>query len=125
MARYLLEESQIHPAVRETVHGNHRDIVEEAIRATQENKVVVLGMGQNPYCKKARRFLDGKGIGYTYLEHGNYFTLWRRRNALKMWTGWPTFPMVFVGGILIGGHADLEALARKGELDRLIAEGPV
>jgi len=33
-----------------------------------------------------------------------------------MWTGWPTFPMVFVNGVLIGGADDLERLLQSGEL---------
>ena len=39
---------------------------------------------------------------------------WHRRLALKMWTGWPTFPMVFVDQKLIGGSKDLRALLEKG-----------
>ena len=46
---------------------------------------------------------------------------WRRRTALKMWTGWPTFPMVFVKGMLIGGADDLAKLIASGELKRLLA----
>jgi glutaredoxin-related protein len=37
-----------------------------------------------------------------------------------MWTGWPTFPMVFVKGSLIGGFEDLAQLAESGELQRLL-----
>jgi glutaredoxin-related protein len=33
-----------------------------------------------------------------------------------MWTGWPTLPMVFVKGVLIGGASDLEAMLERGEL---------
>jgi glutaredoxin-related protein len=43
------------------------------------------------------------------------------RNALKMWTGWPTYPMVFVKGALIGGATDLQALIASGELKTLLA----
>ena len=43
------------------------------------------------------------------------------RNALKMWTGWPTFPMVFVNGVLVGGAADLQRLIRSGEFARMLA----
>jgi len=39
-----------------------------------------------------------------------------RRLALKMWTGWPTFPMVFVKGVLIGGADELARLIEKGEV---------
>ena len=42
--------------------------------------------------------------------------------ALKAWTGWPTFPMVFVKGNLIGGAADLERLIQSGEIKRLLGE---
>jgi len=38
-----------------------------------------------------------------------------------MWTGWPTFPMVFVKGILVGGYTDLKALIDSGELRSLLA----
>jgi monothiol glutaredoxin len=80
-----------------------------------------LGMGINPMPKKARAALEGAGVPYTYLEYGNYFNTWRRRNALKMWTGWPTFPMVFVKGSLVGGATDLTKLIASGELKTLLA----
>jgi glutaredoxin-related protein len=35
-----------------------------------------------------------------------------------MWTGWPTFPMVFVKGVLIGGADDLARLLESGALAR-------
>ena len=38
-----------------------------------------------------------------------------------MWTGWPTFPMVFVKGTLVGGADDLTALAESGELATMLA----
>jgi monothiol glutaredoxin len=36
--------------------------------------------------------------------------MWRKRLALKRWTGWPTFPMIFVDQQLIGGNSDLKKL---------------
>jgi monothiol glutaredoxin len=81
---------------------------------------VIVGMKQNPFPKKARRGLDAAGVPHRYLEYGSYFGDWRRRNALKMWTGWPTFPMVFVKGVLIGGAAELERLIRNGELKKTL-----
>ena len=72
--------------------------------------------------KKACKILDELNTPYKYLEYGSYFSLWRRRNALKMWTGWPTFPMIFVKGVLIGGASDLQKLIASGEFARLIAD---
>ena len=91
--------------------------VQEAITA---NDVVVVGMRQNPHPMRARRALDAAGVPYKYLEFGSYLRDWRRRNALKMWTGWPTFPMVFVKSVLIGGARDLQALIDSGELRQML-----
>jgi glutaredoxin-related protein len=120
MPRRILEEARIHPAIRERIAGLNADIVKEVEDAVAAHAVVVVGMRQNPAPKKARRLLDAAGIAYEYLEYGSYLSLWRRRNALKMWAGWPTFPMVFVKGVLVGGADDLERLIASGELARML-----
>ena len=108
MPRHILPEDRIDPAIREKIATNHRDIVEEVQAAIAENEIVVVGMSQNPHPRRARKALKAKGIDFKYLEYGSYLNTWRRRTALKMWTGWPTFPMVFVKGVLIGGANELE-----------------
>jgi monothiol glutaredoxin len=120
MPRSLLDESKIHPKVRQRIAEHHADIVQEVIAAVARDAVVVVGMGLNPMPKKACAALNAAHIRYTYMEYGNYFNQWRRRNALKMWTGWPTFPMVFVKGTLVGGANDLQALIDSGELKTLL-----
>ena len=120
MVRSILDEAQIHPAIRQKISVNHADIVREVQAAIASNDVVVVGMAQNPHPRKARQVLDACGIPYKYLEYGSYLNGWRRRNALKMWTGWPTFPMVFVKGVLVGGASDLDALVQTGELARML-----
>ena len=121
MPRPILSEERIHPAIRERVSTLHGDIVAEVQLAVANHAVVVVGMALNPMPKQARAALDAAGVPYKYLEYGNYFNNWRRRNALKMWTGWPTFPMVFVKGTLVGGASDVKALIASGELKRLLA----
>ena len=116
MTRAIVDEAHIHPAIRETIANDNADIVREVQAAIAANDVVVVGMKQNPFPKKARKALNAAGVPYKYLEYGSYFKGWRRRNALKMWTGWPTFPMVFVKGVLIGGADDVERLIKSGEL---------
>jgi len=118
MPRSILEEAQIHPAVREKVANYRTDIVKEVQAAVAANEIVVVGMRQNPFPKKARKLLDDAGLAYKYLEYGSYLGGYRRRLALKMWAGWPTFPMVFVKGVLIGGADDLKRLLGSGELHR-------
>jgi monothiol glutaredoxin len=120
MARNILDEAHIHPAIRDTIANFHADIVREVQTAIAADEVVVVGMKQNPFPKRARKALHTAGVPFRYLEYGSYLRDWRRRNALKMWTGWPTFPMVFVKGVLIGGANDLESLIQSGELKLML-----
>lgn len=121
MSRPVLDETHIHPAIRSRISSNQKTILDEVQQAVAANAVLVVGMGVNPFCKKARKSLDAAGVAYRYLEYGNYFSMWRERGALKMWTGWSTLPMVFVRGTLIGGATDLDKLISSGELKTLLA----
>ena len=118
MPRTILPESHIHPAVREKIANYRADTVKEVQAAVAANEIVVVGMRQNPHPGRAKKALDAAGIAYKYLEYGSYLGEWRRRLALKMWTGWPTFPMVFVKGVLVGGADDLERLIESGALGK-------
>jgi glutaredoxin-related protein len=116
--RTILPESQIHPAVREKIANYRADVVKEVQAAVAANPIVVVGMRMNPFPGKARKALDAAGLAYEYLEYGSYLSEWRKRLVLKMWTGWPTFPMVFVKGVLVGGADDVARLMEKGELGK-------
>jgi len=118
MPRTILPEAQIHPAVRERIASYRSDVVKEVQAAVAANEIVVVGMRMNPFPKKARKLLDDAGLAYKYLGYGSYLSQYRRRLPLKLWTGWPTFPMVFVKGVLIGGAEDLAKLIASGELGR-------
>ena len=120
MQRALLSEQQVHPAIREKLASYRSNVVEEAKSAIASHDVVVLGMSQNPFPRKARKLLDTRGTAYHYIEHGSYLSKWRERLPLKLWSGWPTFPMIFVKGVLIGGFEDLERLVNSGEFDTLL-----
>ncbi len=123
MTRAILPEARIDPAIREKIATHHRDIVEEVEAAAAAHDVLVVGMKQNPFPRRARKALSAHGVAFHYLEYGSYLSTWRRRNALKMWTGWPTFPMVFVKGVLVGGFDDVQRLIASGELDQRLGRG--
>jgi monothiol glutaredoxin len=120
MTRAILDETKIHPAIRGVVANHHSDIVQAVQAAIAQHAVVVVGMKFNPMPTRARKALDAAGVAHHYLEFGSYFGDWRKRNALKMWTGWPTFPMVFVKGTLVGGADDIKKLIDNGELKSLL-----
>jgi monothiol glutaredoxin len=117
--RHILPESQIHPTALATVDQNYRSVVEEVSTAVGRDAIVVVGMAQNPHVKRARKALKDAGVQFTYLEYGSYVSDWRKRTAIKMWTGWPTFPMVFAGGFLVGGASEAITLLGDGSLQRI------
>ncbi|MEO7938419.1 MAG: glutaredoxin domain-containing protein [Burkholderiaceae bacterium] len=120
MPRAVLGEVRIHPAIRQTISAHHRDLVQEVEDAISGNAIVIVGMRGNPFPRKARKLLDAIGVPYKYAEYGSYLREWRRRNALKMWAGWPTLPMVFVKGMLVGGASELQALIASGDLQSML-----
>ena len=121
MPRHILEPSRIHPAIADQVANSHIDVVQNVQSAVASNAVLVVGMATNPFCKRARKALNAAGVAHHYVEFGGYLSQWRQRTALKLWTGWSTFPMVFVKGVLVGGADDLKRLIDSGELKRVLA----
>jgi glutaredoxin len=118
LPRLILEDARVHPDIRERIARQSHGLVDEVEAAIAAHTIVVVGMALNPFPRKARRLLDAAGVPYKYLEYGSYFSRWRDRLPLKLWSGWTTFPMIFVDGILIGGYSDLarldlEALKRR------------
>lgn len=120
MTRPLLAESAIHPAIRERIAQHHLPVILQVQAAIAQHPVVVVGLAGNPFVGKARKALTAAGVAHHYIEFGSYLSQWRLRNALKMWTGWPTFPMVFARGTLVGGADDLRRLIERGELGVLL-----
>lgn len=120
MGRPIFDEARIHPAIRDKIATWGVDIVQEVQLAAESKDIVVVGMKMNPAPKKARRLLDAAGLEYTYLEYGSYLGGYRRRLPLKLWSGWQTFPMIFVRGVLIGGASDLEKLMANGRLQEML-----
>lgn len=111
-----LPREKVAPGARAKMDGYHAGTVDEVKRAIAANRVVVVGMGWNPHVRKVRAALDAAGVAYEYLGYGNYLSKWRERLAIKLWSGWPTFPQVFVDGVLIGGEDLTKAALADGTL---------
>lgn len=123
MTRKIFDSSRIHTAIQGKIGGapEHQQTVADIETELPRHDIVVVGMKQNPFPKKARELLDAQGQRYHYMEYGSYFSEWKRRSTIKMWTGWQTFPMIFVKGQFIGGFDDLKALVNSGELKKLLS----
>jgi glutaredoxin-related protein len=115
MSRPTLPADKISPAAAEAQAAFHRALVDTVAATVARDPWVVVGMAQNPVVKKARKLLKDANIEPTYLEYGSYFGEWKPRLALKIWAGWPTFPMVFRDGVLLGGAAELEKYLASGK----------
>ncbi len=114
--RALLADDKIAAAAREKMASFHKGFVIDVVAAVAAEHIVVVGMAQNPFVGRAHRALKKAGIAYKALDHGSYFSGYHARLAVKLWSGYPTFPQVFVDGMLIGGCSDLEALIAAGTL---------
>jgi len=122
--RPLLDSSRISPAAAKVMTDFHADLVGHVSEAIGRHAVVVVGMAQNPHVKNVRKALEAAGIPFEYIEHGSYFSDWRERLAIKLWSGWPTFPQVFVKGVLIGGEDLTKAEIADGSLKARLAAAP-
>ena len=119
MPRPILPEAQIHPAVREKIATYRSDIVKEVQAAVAANEIVVVGMRHESVSEEGEEARSTRPGSRT--STSGTAAIWASTAAaspLKLWTGWPTFPMVFVKGVLVGGADDLVRLIEKGELGR-------
>ena len=116
--RIVLSAEKTSAQALNAISSFHGDIVKTVKETVTQDRVVVVGMKQNPVVKQARKLLDEQNISYTYLEYGSYFSMWKERLAIKLWSGWPTYPQIFVNSILIGGLADLQEEVASGEFQK-------
>jgi glutaredoxin-related protein len=118
--RPFLEEQLVSTAALTAMESFHADVVRDVQEAVRREPIVVVGMAQNVHVRNVRRALDTAGMAYTYLEYGSYLSEWRKRLAIKLWSGWPTFPQVFARGVLIGGEELTKAAIADGSLKSLV-----
>ena len=100
----------------------HSERLEEITRAGAAPDVVVIGMALTAACGAARDALEEAGHTVHYIEIGGYFSKWRERLAIKLWSGWPLYPQVFVKGTLIGGRDLTKAALADGTIDALLGK---
>ncbi len=101
--REILPSEKVAEAALKSIQTFQSGVVSEVQAAVRANPVVIVGMATNPFVKKARTLLKERGVEFKYLEYGSYISGWKQRLAIKLWSGWPTFPQVFIEGSLIGG----------------------
>lgn len=81
--------------------------------------VVMYTTGLCPYCYRAKKLLEDKGVDYEEIDI--MFTPGKRDEMIKR-SGRRTVPQIFVGETHVGGYDDLEAMDVSGRLDPLLAQ---
>ncbi len=80
-------------------------------------KITVYTKQTCPFCIRAKRLLEKKGVAYEEISVEG-------RDDLRIWlvdaTGQKTVPQIFAGERSLGGFSDIEALDREGKLDRIL-----
>ena len=74
-----------------------------------------------PYCVRAKRLLDQKGVRYEEIDIGQEPS--RRQEMIAAANGRSTVPQIFIAGRHIGGCDDLYQLEDAGELDHMLGLG--
>jgi glutaredoxin 3 len=80
-------------------------------------KVTVYTTAYCPFCSRAKRLLQRKGVAFEEVDaEGD--------DALRAWlaekTGQMTVPQIFVGERSLGGFSDIDGLDREGRLDPIL-----
>ena len=81
-------------------------------------KVEVYASMWCPYCHRAKRLLDGKGVQYIEIDVDAEPA--RRQEMMQRAQGRYTVPQIFIDGKPVGGSDDIHALDRAGKLDALL-----
>lgn len=71
-----------------------------------------------PYCVRAKRLFDRKGVTYTEIDVTSDDAL--RQGMSERSGGRRTVPQIFINGTHVGGCDDLYDLDRNGRLDPLL-----
>lgn len=83
-------------------------------------EVVIYATAGCPYCVRARRLLERKGVPYEEIRVDLEPARWRE---MMTRSGRDTVPQLFVDGRAIGGFDDMVALDLDDELDGLLGLG--
>lgn len=95
----------------------------QRIEAQLKEHPVLLFMKGSPtfpqcgFSARAAQILQQAGVPFT---HVNIFEEPEIREALKIYSNWPTFPQLYVQGELIGGSDIMLDMFERGELQPLL-----
>lgn len=81
-----------------------------------QEEILIYARARSRSCRRARRLLERKGYAFEEVDVGDDGL----RVSLIEATGRKALPLVFLGGRLVGGLGEIQALEHSGDLDRLV-----
>jgi glutaredoxin len=81
-----------------------------------QEEIVIYARARSRSCRRARRLLRRRGYAFEEVDVCDDGL----RVGLIEDTGRETLPLVFLGGRLVGGLGEIQALEHSGGLDRLV-----
>jgi len=104
-----------------------RDLIQEIETEVKNNQVLLYmkGTPEQPMCGFSYRvvqILNEVGKPYAYI---NILADQEKREAVKQYGSWPTFPQLYVKGELVGGCDIVTELHESKELETMLAEAVV
>jgi glutaredoxin 3 len=112
-----MQPSSMHPS-----HGgtDHEAPGGDAPAAADQPRVRMYATAFCPYCVRARRLLETKGVAWEEISiDGDR----ERFQEMTLRSNRTTVPQIFIGDIHVGGYDDMAALDRAGKLDPLLGLG--
>jgi glutaredoxin 3 len=79
--------------------------------------IIIYTKANCPYCDWAKQLLTARNATYTEVAVD---TDAAKREEMERLSGRRTVPQIFINDQSIGGYDDLSALAKAGELDKLL-----
>jgi len=99
-----------------------RDVMAEIKNEITANKVIVYmkGTPSFPMCGFSARTVEVLRAAGKPFAHVNILEDPEKRDAIKIYSNWPTLPQVYIDGEFVGGCDIVEELSASGELDQLL-----
>ena len=100
------------------------DVIAEIREEIAANTVLVYmkGTPNLPMCGFSAATVETlRQTGYPF-AHVNILEDQEKREAIKVFSNWPTIPQVYIGGKFVGGCDIVQELYASGELQRMLAQ---
>ncbi|MDP4548417.1 MAG: Grx4 family monothiol glutaredoxin [Marinobacter sp.] len=99
--------------------------INETIKSQLEENPVILymkGTPQAPQCGFSARTVQALMSCGERFAFVNILDNQELREALKVYSSWPTYPQLYIGGELVGGCDIVLEMSENGELEKMVKD---